>query len=160
VGLPDQLVPLARLFADGQQADEGLGLAQAGDPGTGIMVAMAGRATPEIRPMRSRALAMTAPVLPALTMAAALPSRTASAARTIDASFLRRTPCKGSSPMSMTSVAGQTSRPPASGMASAWPMSTTGTPRRSAASRAPATISPGPLSPPMTSTAMGSMSVT
>ena len=34
---------------------------------------------------------MAAPVLPALTMAEARPSRTASAARTTDASFLRRT---------------------------------------------------------------------
>ena len=40
-------------------------------PGTGIGVAMAGRATPRMRPIRSRALAMVAPVLPALTMAAA-----------------------------------------------------------------------------------------
>ena len=58
-------------------------------PGTGIGVAMAGRATPLMRPMRSRALAMVAPVLPALTMAEALPSRTASAARTSEESFMR-----------------------------------------------------------------------
>ncbi len=51
-------------------------------PGTGIGVAMAGRATPWSRPMRNRALAMVAPVLPALTIADAVPSRTASAART------------------------------------------------------------------------------
>ena len=49
-------------------------------PGTGMGVAIAGRATPLIRPMRSRALAIVAPVLPALTMAEACPSRTAFAA--------------------------------------------------------------------------------
>ncbi len=54
-------------------------------------VAMAGRTTPLSRPIRSRALAMVAPVLPALTMARALPSRTASAARTREESFFRRT---------------------------------------------------------------------
>ncbi len=57
-------------------------------PGQGIGVAMAGRATPRMRPMRNRALAMVAPVLPALTMADARPSRTASAARTSDESFM------------------------------------------------------------------------
>ena len=58
-------------------------------PGHGIGVAMAGRATPLMRPMRSSALPIVAPVLPALTMAEALPSRTASAARTSDESFMR-----------------------------------------------------------------------
>ena len=58
-------------------------------PGTGIGVAMAGRATPLMRPMRSSALAIVAPVLPALTMAEARPSRTASAARTSEESFMR-----------------------------------------------------------------------
>ena len=52
---------------------------------------MAGRDTPLMRPMRSSALAMVAPVLPALTMAEARPSRTASAARTSDESFMVRT---------------------------------------------------------------------
>ncbi len=61
-------------------------------PGTGIGVAMAGRDTPLMRPMRSRAEAIVAPVLPAETMAEALWSRTASAARTSDESFLVRTP--------------------------------------------------------------------
>ena len=41
---------------------------------------------------------MVAPVLPAETMAEALPSRTASAARTSDESFLRRTPGPGRRP--------------------------------------------------------------
>ena len=45
--------------------------------GTGRMgTAMAGRATPLIRPMRNSAAAMAAPVLPALVIASALPSRT------------------------------------------------------------------------------------
>ena len=56
--------------------------------------------------MRNRALAMAAPVLPALTMAQARPSRTASAARTRDESFLIRTARPGSSCISMTSPAG------------------------------------------------------
>ena len=42
--------------------------------------------------MRRRADAMVAPVFPAETMARAFPSRTASAARTRDESFFRRTP--------------------------------------------------------------------
>ncbi len=75
-------------------------------PGTGMGVAIAGRATPGRRPIRSSALAIVAPVLPALTIALALPSRTASAARTSELSFLRRTPCAGSSCISMTSDAG------------------------------------------------------
>ena len=49
---------------------------------------------------------MVAPVLPALTMAEAWPSRTASAARTSDESFMRRTLWPGSASMAMTSDAG------------------------------------------------------
>ncbi len=64
---------------------------------------MAGRITPGNRPMRNRADAMVAPVLPADTMAMARPSRTASAARTSDESFFRRTLLPGSSSMPMTS---------------------------------------------------------
>ena len=52
---------------------------------------MAGRDTPLMRPMRSSADAIVAPVLPAEIMAEALPSRTASAARTSDESFILRT---------------------------------------------------------------------
>ena len=68
---------------------------------------MAGRATPLMRPMRSSALAMVAPVLPALTMAEARPSRTASAARTREESFMRRTLAPASASMAMTSEAGE-----------------------------------------------------
>ena len=49
---------------------------------------MAGRDTPFMRPMRNRADAMVAPVLPAEIMADARPSRTASAARTSEESFM------------------------------------------------------------------------
>src|SRR5579875_1192314 len=122
-------------------------------PGTGMGVAMAGRATPLSRPMRSRALAMVAPVLPALTMAQALPSRTASAARTNDESFLIRTLDAGSSCMSMTWRQASTGRPPVSPIRSGSPTRSTGRPSSSDACRAPATISAGARSPPMASTA-------
>ncbi len=98
---------------------------------------------------------MAAPVFPAETMAAAFPSRTASAARTRDASFLRRTPPAGSSPMPMTSDAGMRGRSPQSRPSG--PTRTTSMPSSSTARWAPARISPGALSPPMASTAMGSI---
>ncbi len=94
-------------------------------PGTGIGVAIAGRATPLIRPMRSSADAMVAPVLPADTMADALPSRTASAARTSDESFIVRTLDPGSASMAITSDAGITSRPWSVPSSSGRPTSTT-----------------------------------
>jgi hypothetical protein len=124
-------------------------------PGTGSTVAMAGRCTPGMRPIRSSAAATAAPVLPALTMADACPSLTASAARTTDESFLRRTAAAGSSSIATISDAGSTSRLPVSPSASGWPTSTTGMPCCSTAWRAPATISAGPRSPPMASTAIG-----
>ena len=74
--------------------------------------------------MRSSAEAMVAPVLPAETMAAAFPSRTSSAARTREESFLRRTPPAGSSSMPMTSVQGTRSRPRVSPTSSGGPTST------------------------------------
>ena len=124
-------------------------------PGTGIGVAIAGRLTPLIRPIRRSADAIAAPVLPADTIADALPSRTASAARTSDESFLRRTPCAGSSCISMTSLASISSKSPRSSVAG--PTSATGIPA-SAASRAPAMISSGARSPPIASSAIGSTS--
>src|ERR1700728_401326 len=120
----------------------------------GIGVAMQGRDTPRRRPIRKRAEAIVAPVLPALTMAEALPSRTSSAERTSDESFLRRTPWAGSSSMAMTSVQATSSRPNVSPTRSGGPTRTTGIPS-SAARRAPATISAGALSPPMASMATG-----
>ena len=66
-------------------------------PGTGMGVAIAGRLTPFMRPIRSSADAIVAPVLPAETIADARPSRTASAARTRVESFFVRTPRPASS---------------------------------------------------------------
>ena len=126
-------------------------------PGVGIGVAIAGRAMPRMRPMRSSAEPMAAPVLPADTIADARPSRTASAARTSDESFIVRTLDPGSASIGITSEASMTSRPPVSPNSSGRPTSTTGIPNSSAARRAPATISPGARSPPMASTATGSM---
>ena len=82
------------------------------EPGTGIGVAIAGRLTPLIRPMRSSAAAIVAPVLPAEIIAEALPSRTASAARTSVESFLRRIAWAGSSSIATTSAAGINGRSP------------------------------------------------
>ena len=77
-------------------------------------MAIAGRLTPLMRPMRSSADAIVAPVLPAEIMADAVPSRTASAARTSVESFLRRTPPAGSSSMAMISLAAISGRSPMS----------------------------------------------
>src|SRR5690606_14623947 len=118
---------------------------------------MAGRATPLMRPMRNSAEAMVAPVLPAETMADALPSRTASAARTSDESFIERTLAPGSSSMAMTWDASMTPRSPRmDASTSGRPTSTTGTPSSAAARRAPSTMASGAWSPPIASTATGS----
>ena len=79
-----------------------------------MIVAIAGRLTPLIRPMRSSADAIVAPVLPAEIIADAWPSRTASAARTRVESFLRRTARPASSSISMTSLASSSGRSPMS----------------------------------------------
>ena len=126
-------------------------------PGTGTGTAIAGRATPLMRPMRSSAAAIVAPVFPALTIASALPSRTSCAQTRIDASFFARTTVAGSS-ISTTSDAPTTSTPgcplPRSGVTvSSRPTSRTRAPTCSAASRAPSTIAPGALSPPIASMA-------
>jgi len=128
------------------------------DPGTGIGVAIAGRFTPSMRPMRNSAEAIVAPVLPAEIIALAFPSRTASALRTRVESFFARTAPAGSSSMPITSLATSNSRSAMSARAprSAGPTSITGIPS-AAACLAPATISPGALSPPMASTAIGFM---
>ena len=128
-------------------------------PGTGMMVAIAGRLTPLMRPIRSSADAIVAPVLPAEIIAEAWPSRTASAARTSVESFLRRTARPPSSSISMTSLATMSGRSPMSTRSarSAGPTSTIGVPCAAAAC-APAMIAPGAWSPPIASTAMGSMS--
>jgi len=87
-------------------------------PNTGSGVAIAGRATPLIRPMRNSAAAIVAPVFPAPTMAQAAPSRTASAARTTDESFILRTLVPASAPMAMTSDAAMIGRSSTSANAS------------------------------------------
>src|SRR5580658_8639730 len=124
-------------------------------PRRGNGVAIQGRTTPGRRPMRSNAAAMVAPVLPALTMADAWPSRTSSAARTNDESFLRRTPPAGSSSMAMTSVHSTSGSPMVSPTRSGGPTRTTGMWSSSKTRRAPSTISAGDLSPPMASMATG-----
>jgi hypothetical protein len=109
-----------------------------------MIVAMAGRLTPLMRPMRSSADAIVAPVLPAETIAEARPSRTASAARTRVESFLRRTARPPSSSISMTSLASMTGRSPMSVSSDRFdgPTRTTGVPA-AAAAFAPATIASG-----------------
>src|SRR5580692_11523905 len=125
-------------------------------PSRGSGVAMQGRTTLGSRPMRRSAEAMVAPVLPAETMADALPSRTSSAARTSDESFFRLTPPAASSSMAMTSVHATSSSPMVSPTCSGGPTRTMQMPCSAAARLAPSTISPGALSPPMASTATGS----
>jgi len=61
----------------------------------GIGAAIAGRATPSIRPMYWIAATRQAPVLPAETVADALPSATSFAATTRDAFGFDRTDCMG-----------------------------------------------------------------
>src|ERR1700691_5407817 len=109
--------------------------------------------------MRSNAEAIVAPVLPADTIAQALPSRTSSAARTSEESFFLRTLAAGSSSMAMTSVQGTTSSPRGSPSSSGTPTRMTDSPRSSTAARAPAMISLGAKSPPIASRAMGRLNL-
>jgi len=76
--------PGTRRFAPASMSTVGV------PPGTGSGVAIAGRATPEMRPIRRSADAIVAPVLPAETIAEARPSLTASAARTSVRVLLRK----------------------------------------------------------------------
>src|SRR5450759_1037248 len=120
---------------------------------------MAGLGTPRNRRRRNTAAVVTAPVFPALTIASASPSRTARAQRTIEESLNLRTARTGSSSMAMTSRASRTVTPGGAGtgrcgvISSARPTSATPMPISVAAWIAPVTISPGPRSPPMASTA-------
>ena len=102
------------------------------EPITGIGVAMAGLATPLMRPIRNRALAIVAPVLPAERNALALPSRTSSAARTNDESFIVRTDFAGSSSMAITWDASKSGRPCVSPTSAARPTRITGMPAATA----------------------------
>src|SRR4051794_2205584 len=129
-------------------------------PGTGMGTAIAGRAIPLIRPMRSSAAAIAAPVFPALIIASASPSRTACAQRTTEASFSRRTAAAGSSSIAMTSRQSTTTVPSGTTPSGTWarisssrPYRRTSTSSSVAAASAPATISAGALSPPMASIA-------
>ena len=131
-------------------------------PGTGIGTAIAGRVMPRMRPMRSSAAAIVAPVLPAEIIALASPSRTASAARTTVESFLRRTACGGlvvhpDDLGRLDQFAGRPSRRvrPAR---PAGPTTTTGIPPRPDVRRRRGS-GPGAASPPMASTATGSIAV-
>src|SRR5271156_985384 len=109
--------------------------------------------------MRSRAEAIVAPVLPADTIALALPSRTSSAARTNEESFFLRTLAAGSSSIAMTSLQAKISSPRGSPMRSGTPTRMTESPSSSTAARAPAMISLGAKSPPIASRAMGRLNL-
>src|SRR6266540_1815794 len=116
----------------------------------GIVTAIAGRRTPRTRRSSSRHAASIAPVLPAETTARASPSPTARHAATRELFGLARTASVGFSSMAMTSGASISSRPCVS---SSFGPTTTGETASDAAASAPATISSGPRSPPMASTA-------
>ena len=112
---------------------------------------MAGRSTPSGRPSTKIAPAITAPELPADTIAQACPDATSSKQTRIELSFLRRIAWPGWSSISTTSVALCTSigeRRPARRRASSsrtrasGPTRMTGRPLR-AALMAPCTIAPG-----------------
>src|SRR5665811_923 len=123
---------------------------------------MAGRSTPVIRPRLMSAPAMTAPLLPAESIAAASPSLVARIARTRLLSGFRRTACAGWSSMVTTSeVATMSISTPewSADCRAAWisrssPYSCSDVPKRLAPETAPATTTAGPWSPPIASTAI------
>ena len=117
----------------------------------GIGTPIAGRITPGIRRSSISPAASIAPVFPAETTASADPSATARTAATRELSGFERTASAGFSSISITSAASWSSSPPVSSPAG--PKST-GTIVSLAASRAPATTSAGPRSPPIASTAI------
>src|SRR5258706_3327630 len=110
------------------------------------------------------AVPMSAPVLPALTHACARPALTRSMAMRIEECFLVRMAVRTSSSIETTSVAATTAR--RSSSAARWRLSSaasaSGRPTRSNVastsearkSRLAGTVTPGPWSPPMASTAM------
>jgi hypothetical protein len=77
----------------------------------GRMAARAGRSTPPIMPRLVLAATQAAPVLPAVTMAAARPLRTSSAHTDSDEFRLPRSTETGGSSMPTTSVASTSSSP-------------------------------------------------
>ena len=130
----------------------------------GIWVAMAGRSMPSSVLRRYRAMAIRAPVLPADTAADAAPSLTCWMATRIEESFFLRKATSTGSSMATTSVAGTmvarswendcrlSARPTSSRRASGW---------WSRNWRHAASVTRGPWSPPMQSTAsviMGDLS--
>ena len=127
----------------------------------GRVTAMAGRITPGWARSRSRPVATTPAVEPAETTAAASPRRTRWQATAMLDRGRRRLASAPSSMPSASSARMMGISPTASCSASAssscWgrPTRTTGTFRSRTAWTAPATISPGALSPPMASTAIG-----
>ena len=125
---------------------------------------MAGRSIPGRVFSTNRAIAISAPVLPALTQASALPSRTRSSATRIDESRFDRRACDGASPISTFCDACSTEiRPPgtedarfsAAPIAASSPTSTRSMSEDSeSASNAAGTTTPGPWSPPIASRAI------
>jgi hypothetical protein len=128
----------------------------------GSTAAIAGRSMPRSTPMTNMAIAIAAPVLPAETNAAALPSRTASAATRSEESRLRRRASDGLSAMPTTWEACRISSPSVlaprraiSDSIEAWsPTRITEAPNSRTAAMAPSTTTAGPWSPPMASTAI------
>jgi hypothetical protein len=118
-------------------------------PGTGTRTASAGRCTPRSRRSPKVAAAIVAPVEPALTIAAELPSATSPAARTTEASLLARTAPTGSSSLAIHSEVWTTSTPstPSSPSARSGPNTRTPIPS-AAASLAPSASTSNPRSAP------------
>ena len=121
------------------------------------------RSTPSMVPNTTVAAAIDAPVEPILTNAAALPALTAPAATKTDALGFDRNAVTGDSssattPLERTTCSGRFDAPSRS--ISGWiksgsPTSAMATGLCLTASTAPATVSRGPWSPPMASSAMG-----
>ena len=124
-----------------------------GLPGTGTMIASAGRCTPRARLKVNSEAASAAPVEPPLTSASASPAATAATARTIEDSGVRRTARAGSGSLAIETGASTTETPSGTGpISAAGPNRSTRTPP-AAARAAPRATSAGPRSAPLTSTA-------
>src|SRR3984957_1743054 len=128
----------------------------------GNAAASAGRSTAASVPSTKRGTVMTAPVLPGLTSASALPPRPRRAATCPELSFLRQNACEGESLMVITSVALTISigrprwpwRLSSCRTVASIPTKSMRTPSSRAASIAPSTSARGAWSPPIASTAM------
>ncbi len=122
----------------------------------GIGTAIAGRITPGMRRSSRSPAASIAPVFPAETTASAFPSATARTDATSELSGFARTASAGFSSISITPEVAWSSRPCGSIDASPKRMGSMPSVR---ASSAPATISSGPRSLPIASTAMRTICV-